>query len=124
MEYKPRGQNHFVDGLGLGRIKYSNPVPGDGFVIFDPGEVPFRHKLVFRDMNEAPIDGYSPAIELATSDGPEVVYFSCRIGGHYGKGLVTGRPTVVSEEGGQVAVANVVIYLNRTESRNVAYIHS
>ena len=123
VEFKLRGQNNTIDGLSLGWIKHSDPVPGDGFVIFDPGEVPIRHNLVFREMNEAPIDGYYPWIELSTSGGPEIVYFYCRIAGHYGKGLVTGRPTVNKEEDEQVVIAKIIIFLNRTGSRNVAYIH-
>lgn len=124
VEFIPRGQNHLVTGLAHGRVEHSSQTTGDGFVVFDPGEVPYRHKLVFRDMNMAPVKGYFPSIELRSSAGPEIVYFYFRIGGHHGKGMVTGRPTVVGEGHDQVAIASAVVFVNPTGSRNLAFIHN
>ena len=122
-EYTPRGQNHTVDGLQHGWLRVSGGAAGDGFVRFVPEEIPTRSALGLRQMLQAPTDGYSSDLELGVALGEEVVYFYCRIGGQYGKGMVSGRPYVVDDDEGPIAAAKVTVFLNPTGSRDVAYIH-
>jgi hypothetical protein len=122
--YTPREQNHAVDGLLHGWLRVSSGAVGDGFVRFTPEEIPHRSALGLRSMNEAPADGYADSLELGVALGEEVVYFYCRIGGQYGKGMVSGRPYVVDGDRGPVAAAKVTVFMNPTGSRDVAYVHN
>jgi hypothetical protein len=122
-QYTPRGQNHTVDGLQQGWLRVSGGAAGDGFVRFNPEEISHRPALGLRSMQEAPVSGYVDALELGTGQGDAVVYFYCRIGGQYGKGMVSGQPYVVEGEDGRVAAAKVTVFLNPTGSRDVSYIH-
>ncbi len=96
---------------------------GDGFVRFTPEEVPTRAALGLRSMNQAPADGYADSLELSIARGEAVVYFYCRIGGQYGKGMVSGKPYVVDGDEGRIAVAKVTVFLNPTGLPGVAYTH-
>jgi hypothetical protein len=123
-KYLERSQSTPRDGLAHGRIRMSHPDPGDGFVVYDPGEVPARPEIAMRGMNIAPGSGYGTDIEVSASESPSKVYFFCKIHGQYGKGMVSGRPVIAEEDGRQVARALILIYLNPTGSRDVAYIHN
>ena len=122
-QYTPRGQNYTVDGLRRGWLRVSGGAAGDGFVRFTPEDIPKRPALGLRPMQTAPASGYADSLELGVALGESVVYFFCRIGGHYGKGMVSGKPYVVDGDEGQIAAAKVTVFLNPTGSRDVAYIH-
>jgi len=121
--YVPKGKRAPIDALADGRIRLSQPDPGDGFVIYDPGEISLRVELGFRGMVEAPEGGYFPDLVVSTPDSPQKVFFYCRMNGLYGKGMVSGRPAIVVEDDREVAIAGIVVYLNPKGSRNVASIH-
>jgi hypothetical protein len=59
-KYLPEGERAEIDVLERSRIHLSQPSPGDGFLVYDPGEIPYREALVFREMVEAPAIGYLP----------------------------------------------------------------
>jgi len=122
-KFLEKGQTHPRDGLARGKIRLSDPDLGDGFVVFDPGEVPARPEIAMRGMNIAPESGYGKDIDVSAQESPSKIYFFCKIHGQYGKGMVSGRPLITEEEGQQVARALILIYLNPTGSRDVAYIH-
>jgi len=126
-EQVPDNKRSPIDVLAKGWIRLSQPDPGDGFIIYDPGEVPPREKLAFRGMLEAPLEGYSSDLEILTSGSPRKVFFYCRVHGQYGKGMVSGRPAIVIEEDCEdceIAVAGIVVFLNPTGSRDVSYVHN
>ena len=120
----PNSKRAPIEVIASGRIRPSQLDVDDGFVIFDPGEVPVRVERVFRKMVQAPDSGYKPDLEIAAPDSPRWVYFFCRLNGQYGKGMVSGKPAILVEDGREVAIARIVIYLNPTGSRDVAYIHN
>ena len=121
--YTPREQNHTVDGLSRGWIRISGGRAGDGFVRFAPEYSGARPVLGLREMSRAPYDGYTDSLELGVTRGEAVVYFFCRVGGLYGKGMVSGQPYVVDGDEGRVAAAKITVFLNPTGSPNVAYVH-
>ena len=69
-------------------------------------------------MRIAPRDGYAPVLEFPPDAGDRV-YFYCRIGGMYGKGLVV-RPYLREDNGEITAVSVVKILVNPTGETNVA----
>ena len=110
--------------LERGWLKFSNLGHGDGFVIYDPGEVGRWPETGMRRMNEAPVSGYVPNLQLSGAASPQTAYFYYRINGMYGKGMVTGRPIIAIEDDREVARAAILLYMNPTGSRNVSYIHN
>ena len=122
-EHIPLGKRMPIDVLAKGLIRLSQPDPGDGFVVYDPGEISLRVELGFRGMLEAPVGGYVQDLVISTPESPQKVFFYCRVNGQYGKGMVSGRPAIVVEDDREVAVAGIVVYLNPTGSRDVASIH-
>ncbi len=122
-KYKLENQDYFKTGLQQGWVHFNNLGDGDGFIIFKPGKIPARPEIAMRGMISAPETGYENVLELRASDSPSKVFFFCRINGSYGKGMVTGRPIIATEEDREVARAALLIYLNPTGSRNVSYVH-
>ncbi len=118
------GRRYPQKGLEQGWIRFSHPSVGDGFVVYDPGEIPFRPEIAMRGMTEAPDKGYEPSLELAAAESPQKVFFYCRVNGKYGKGMVTGRPIIAVEDDREVARTSILIYLNSEGSRNVSYVHN
>lgn len=89
---------------------------GDGgFRLYEPSSK--RVAEIWREMDEAPADGYSPRLELDPErDRP--LYFYIRIGGRYGKGRVT--PTSVDRgSNGQRVSAFVELRLNAEGGRGL-----
>ena len=97
---------------------------GDGFLPADIGQIPAVFEHGFRCLLEAPETGYSQKLDLNPVDGKEKLFFYCRVGGHFGKGVVTNPPLIIESGGRDIAIANVVVFLNPTDSRNVAFIHN
>ena len=120
----PDDKHSPIDVLAKGWIRLSRPGPGDGFIVYDPGEIPPREKQVFRRMLEAPLDGYHPDLEISGPDEPRRVFFFCRIHGQYGKGMVSGRPTILVEDGTELAITGITVFLNPSGSRDVSYVHN
>jgi hypothetical protein len=122
--YIPEGKKSSIDILARGWVRLSQPDTDDGFVVFDPGVIPPRERHAFRGMLDAPPEGYTPDLEIPVPGSPRKVFFYCRIHGQYGKGMVSGRPPVVVEEGeDEMAVALITVFLNPTGSRDVRYVH-
>ena len=121
--FLPKGRRTAIDVIAGGRILPSQSDVKDGFIVYDPGDVPVRAELAFRKMIQAPDDEYRPELEVATPESPRWIYFFCRLNGQYGKGMVSGMPTVVVEDDREVAVARIVVYLNPTGSRDVSSVH-
>jgi hypothetical protein len=121
--FLPKGKRTAIDAISGGGIRLSQSDFEDGFIVYDPGDIPVRAELAFRKMIQAPEDGYKLKLEIATAESPRWIYFFCRLNGQYGKGMVSGRPPVVVEDGREVAVARIVVYLNPTGSRDVASVH-
>lgn len=119
----PKGRRMAIDVIDGGRIRPSQLDAEDGFIVYDPGDVPARSELAFRKMILAPDGEYKPELEIAAPDSPRWVYFFCKLNGQYGKGMVSGKPPVVVEGDRDVAVARIVVYLNPTGSRDVASVH-
>jgi hypothetical protein len=111
--------------LREGRVMFSQPNPGDGFVAAIIPEDYSRAALGFRWMREAPATGYESDLHLsADSDvGEAKVFFYCRIQGKYGKGVITNTPRILTETGTESAGARMVVFLNPTGSRDVSYLH-
>ena len=109
--------------LARGFLKIVGSKDGDGFLSTDIGQIPAVFEHGFRNLFEAPQTGYSQALELFPVDGKEKMFFYCRLGGHYGKGAVTNPPLIIDSSGRNIAIANVVIFLNLTGSTDVSYIH-
>jgi len=109
--------------LARGSLKMVGSKDGDGFLPAEIGEIPAVFERGFRDLLEAPQTGYSQNLELHPVDGKEKLFFYCRVGGRFGKGAVTNPPLIIESGGRDIAIANVVVFLNPTGSRDVAYIH-
>lgn len=123
VEYQPDDQSQKQPGLEKGWIRFNDPDPGDGFIVYEPTNVPLRPEIGMRKMTNAPESGYQENLELATSESPSKVYFYCRLRGQYGKGMVSGRPFIAVEEERQVARAAILLFLNPTGARDVSYFH-
>lgn len=122
-EFQTPGDSRIKQGLERGWIRFRDLSEGDGFVVHDPGQVWDWPEIGMRGMIEAPENGYRESLELSAVDGPPKVYFYFRIGGQYGKGMVSGRPVIAEEDGAEVARAAILLYLNPTGSRDVSYLH-
>lgn len=122
-EFKADNERQFKKGLERGWIRFSDLDDGDGFIVFDPGEVKGRPVTGMRRMTEAPESGYEASLDVAAAESPQKIYFYCKLNGKHGKGMVTGRPIIAIEEGRQVARAAIIVYMNPTGSRNVSYVH-
>lgn len=109
--------------LEVGRIIISPSELGDGFAStkITAGRRPVKYG--FRKMTVAPVEGYSPFLPIGAASSEEDAFFYCRIGGRYGKGVVTTRAPVIVKNGVETAGARIVVYLNPTGSRDVSYIH-
>jgi hypothetical protein len=123
-EFTFRGKRRRL-GLREGSIQLENCGEGDGFIMRSGVQAPpSRDEIGLRQLLEAPESGYSSRLEVAaTDDNPETIYFYCKANGQYGKGMVSGRPIIAEEDGREVARAAILIYLNPTGSRDVAYLH-
>jgi len=109
--------------LERGSLRLEGANDGDGFLPVDIGGIPAIFEHGFRNLVEAPQEGYSEVLELFPIDGEEKLFFYCRIGGRFGKGAVTNPPLVIESGGRNVAIANVIIFLNPKGSTDVSYIH-
>ncbi len=109
--------------LSLGFLRIAGSSDGDGFLPVDIGKVPPIVERGFRHLRRAPDNHYSESLELAPVGGKEKQFFYCRIGGLYGKGVVTNPPLILEEGGRKFAVASVIIFLNPKGSTDVSYIH-
>ena len=109
--------------LDRGFLKLAGAKDGDGFLPADIGPIPVIFEHGFRKLVEAPQAGYSQVLELYPVDGREKLFFYCRIGGRFGKGAVTNPPLIIESGGRNVAIANVVIFLNPTGSTDVSFLH-
>lgn len=109
--------------LARGSLKLVGSNDGDGFLSTDIGQIPAVFEHGFRNLLEAPQTGYSQVLELYPVDGKEKLFFYCRVGGHFGKGAVTNPPLIIESGGRNIAIANVVIFLNPTGSTDVSYLH-
>jgi hypothetical protein len=109
--------------LQSGQFILTNPGAGDGFVLADLASTSSKVNRNFRKMVEAPLEGYVPYMDISGESGEEDLYFFCRIAGRYGKGVVTNLVPLVEKGGKENAYARMIIYLNHTGSRNVAYVH-
>jgi len=109
--------------LDRGSLRLAGAKDGDGFLPLDIGETPAIFEHGFRNIVEAPQNGYSEVLDLYPVVGEEKMFFYCRIGGRFGKGAVTNPPLIIESGGRNVAIANVVIFLNPTGSRDVSYLH-
>ena len=119
------GESHiFAKGLERGWVRLNQLEAGDGFFVLDLDDYPSRPELAFRNMNLAPENGYEPALEVSALNKRNKVFFYCRLNGQYGKGMVSGRPVIAEENGREVARASIVVYLNPTGTRDVAYVHN
>ncbi len=122
-EFKKKGDSRARKGLGLGWLRFNDLDDGDGFVVYDPGEVGVWPEIGMRGMTEAPESGYQDNLELSAARSPSTVYFYFKVQGNYGKGMVTGRPIIALENDREVARAALLLYLNPNGSRNVSYLH-
>jgi hypothetical protein len=123
--YIPEGKKRPIEILSKGWVRLSQPDTGDGFIVFDPGAIPFREQQAFRGMLDAPDDGYAPELEIPAPGSPRKIFFYCRIHGQYGKGMVGGRPPIVIKDGdNEMAVAAITVFLNPTGSRDVRFVHN
>ena len=109
--------------LSRGFLHLAGASEGDGFLPVDIGKIPPTVEHGFRHLQRAPDNQYSESLELAPVEGNEKQFFYCRIGGLYGKGVVTNPPLILEEGGREFAIASVIIFLNPTGSTDVSYIH-
>jgi len=92
---------------------------GDGVVLYEPRTHSPSPSLVFREMREAPLEGYRGEIDFDQLPGNrQTYYFYCRVGGLYGKGAVSA-PLFRSPKNLDEAVSAIGIRLNPDGSRNV-----
>jgi hypothetical protein len=124
VEFESEDQRFLKKGLRRGWIEFSDFAEGDGFVVYEQSEHFDWAEIGLRRMTEAPESGYEPSMELSASESPPTVYFYCKVNGKFGKGMVTGRPIIATEEDRQVARAAILVYINPTGSRNVSYVHN
>ena len=109
--------------LSRGLIRIAGRSEGDGFLSVDIGRVPSIFEHGFRSLQQAPENGYSDFLELLPVEGNEKLFFYCRIGGQFGKGVVSNPPMVFDRNGVETALALTTIYLNPTGSTDVSYLH-
>ena len=109
--------------LSRGSLRIAGSSDGDGFLPVDIGKVPSIFEHGFRRLQQAPESNYSDILELVPAEGNEKLFFYCRIGGRFGKGVVSNPPMVFDREGIETAFALTTIYLNPTGSRDVSYLH-
>ena len=109
--------------LSRGLIRIAGRSEGDGFLSVDIGRVPAIFEQGFRHLQQAPENRYSDYLELLPVEGNEKLFFYCRIGGRYGKGVVSNPPMVFDRKGVETALALTTIYLNPTGSTDVSYLH-
>lgn len=109
--------------LKEGWIGYSQLGPGDGFIEADIPETSSRIAKGFRWMTEAPATGYASRLQLAAEVGKKSRFFYCRIGGRFGKGVVTNMPRIVTNERIESASAIMIVYFNPSGSRDLSYSH-
>ena len=123
-EFAAENDHRLNTRLERGWIRFSDRSDGDGFIVYDPGEVEVWPETGMRRMTKAPQSGFDANLELSAAESQQTVYFYCRINGLYGKGMVTGRPIIAFEDDRQVARAAILMYINPTGSRNVSYLHN
>lgn len=110
------------DGLTMvapsaARLVFANA--GDGVVLYEPRTESPSPSMVFREMREAPLEGYRGEIDFDQLPGSrQTYYFYCRVGGLYGKGAVSA-PLFRSPKNLGEAVSAIRIQLNPDGSRNV-----
>jgi hypothetical protein len=109
--------------LDRGILELSGGDEGDGFLLADIGDEPAVFERGFRKMSSAPNDGYEAKIDLIPIRGKEKAYFYCRVEGSYGKGVLTNPPLIIEKDGREIAISNVIVYLNPTGSTDVSYLH-
>jgi hypothetical protein len=109
--------------LSRGLIRIAGRSEGDGFLSVDIGRVPSIFEHGFRHLQRAPENCYSEFLELLPVEGNEKLFFYCRIGGRFGKGVVSNPPMVFDRKGVETAFALTTIYLNPTGSTDVSYLH-
>lgn len=109
--------------LDRGSIRIVGAKDGDGFLPLDIGEIPAIFEHGFRDLVEAPKFGYLEALDLSPVNGKEKLFFYCQIEGRFGKGAVTNPPLIIESGGRNIAIANVLLFLNPTGSTDVSYLH-
>lgn len=109
--------------LVKGALRIVGAKIGDGFLPLDIGPIPPVFEHGFRNLSEAPQSGYLQALELFPVEGKEKMFFFCRIGGNFGKGALTNPPLIIESGGRNIAISNVVIFLNPTGSTDVSFLH-
>ena len=109
--------------LAQGSLKMVGAKNGDGFLPVDIGQIPAVFEHGFRNLFGAPQIGYSPVLELFPVEGKEKLFFYCRVGGHFGKGALTNPPLIIESGGRDIAIANIVVFLNPYGSTDVSYLH-
>jgi len=109
--------------LSRGFLRIAGLSEGDGFLPVDIGKVPSIFEHGFRHLEQAPESRYSDFLELIPVKGNEKLFFYCRIGGRFGKGVVSSPPMVFDREGVETAFAMTTIYVNPTGSNDVSYLH-
>lgn len=90
-------------------------VDGGGAVLYEPTET--EQRRIFNSMRMAPESGYVPQVPLGRLTGNQVLFFYCKIGGYYGKGMVRA-PRLLKINGLKVST-HVSIWLNRDGGRSV-----
>lgn len=109
--------------LERGFLRIAGASEGDGFLPVYIAEIPPVFERGFRGLQTAPANGYSDALKLTPVEGREKLFFYCRIGGRFGKGVVSNPPLIIEREGRNIAIAVVDVYLNPTGSTDVSYSH-
>jgi len=109
--------------LSRGFLRLAGFLEGDGFLPVDIGKIPPAVEHGFRRLQRAPDDPYAEALELTPEEGNEMQFFYCRIGGHFGKGVVRNPPLILDEGGSEFASARVIIFLNPGGSTDLSFIH-
>jgi hypothetical protein len=109
--------------LSRGFLRIAGPTEGDGFLPVDIGKIPSIIEHGFRHLLRAPENFYSGCLELAPVEGNEKQFFYCRIGGRFGKGVVTNPPLILEKDGSNFAIASAIIFLNPHGSTDVSYVH-
>jgi len=109
--------------LSLGFLRIAGASEEDGFLPVDIGMAPAIIERGFRNLLRAPEYHYYESLELSPDEGKEKQYFYCRIGGLYGKGVVTNPPLILEEDGRKFAIASIIIFLNPTGSTDVSFLH-
>lgn len=109
--------------LSRGFLRIAGPSEGDGFFPVNIGKVPPIFERGFRHLQQAPENRYSDILELIPVEGNEKLFFYCRIGGRFGKGVVSNPPMVFDRDGVETAFAMTTIYLNPTGSTDVSFLH-